>query len=278
MQNLESRLDDLFARFHRPEFLDRDPLGVVHRYSHPSDQEVVALIAASFAFGNVSAILRALEQILAPLGAHPAKVIAERAPSDWRSCYRGFAYRWVQARDLRIYLSWIGNALREHGTLGGLWSGVDRGEETILPALGRWIGVLRGSDTGELQPRRRLLKRADGTESPLPSGAHLLLTSPSGKSGCKRMNLFLRWVCRPEDGVDLGLWEVSPARLIMPVDTHILRVSRTILGITTRPVADLKTALEITGAFARLRPDDPCRYDFALTRPGILRLAEEEFG
>ncbi|MCB2153527.1 TIGR02757 family protein [bacterium] len=275
---LHDKLEDLYHRFHRPEFLDRDPLGVAHRYDDPADQEVAALIAASFAFGNVTAILRTLDRILKPLGAHPAKAIADRQPADWRNAYRGFVYRWVHAKDLRVYLAWIGCALREHGSLGNLWRALDENEPNVLPTMERWVDALRSTDTGRLQPRRRVLERTGGNHSELPSGAHMLLTSPAGKSGCKRINLFLRWVCRPADGVDLGLWDVSMKRLVMPVDTHILRVSQTVLGITTRPNADLKTALEITDAFARISPDDPCRYDFALTRPGILKLTEEEFG
>ena len=279
MPNLGPRLEQLYDRFHLPQYLGHDPLGTVHRYSDPADQEVAGLIAASFAFGNVTAILRTLDRILEPLGPHPAETIAARQPRDWQHSYRGFVYRWVHAKDLRIYLAWIGEALRRHGSLGNLWQTVDDpADSDVLPAMARWIDALRGTGTVGLQPRRRTAQRAGGSKSELPSGAHLLLTSPAGKSGCKRMNLFLRWVCRPADGVDLGLWPIDPARLIMPVDTHILRVSRTILGITTRPMADLKTAIEITEAFRRIRPDDPCRYDFALTRPGILRLAEEEIG
>ena len=41
------------------------------------------------------------------------------------------------------------------------------------------------------------------------------------------------------------------------------------LGLLTRRSADLKAAREVTEAFRRLRPDDPVRYDFCLTRPGI---------
>lgn len=41
------------------------------------------------------------------------------------------------------------------------------------------------------------------------------------------------------------------------------------LGMTTRRQADLRTALEITGAFRKIAPEDPVRYDFSLTRIGI---------
>ena len=54
----------------------------------------------------------------------------------------------------------------------------------------------------------------------------------------------------------------------MPTDTHIHNITRQ-LRLTERKQADLKTALEITRAFAAVSPEDPTRYDFALTRFGI---------
>ncbi|MBX3730648.1 MAG: TIGR02757 family protein [Candidatus Sumerlaeia bacterium] len=267
-------LEGLHAEFHRPEWLGSDPLGIVRTYDDPADREVVALIAASFAFGNVKAIRSSLNAILEPLGPHPAAMLAERAPADWGRHYRGFLYRWVRAQDLRLYLSWLGEALRRHQSLGNLWAALDQpGEATTVPTLARWIEALTALPTSGLRPRRRQLRRATGECSILPSGAHLLLTSPAGRSGCKRMNLFLRWVCRPDDGIDLGLWPVSPARLVMPVDTHVLQAAR-LLGLTRRTTADLRTALKITDALRAVAPEDPTRYDFALVRPGILGLKQ----
>ena len=84
----------------------------------------------------------------------------------------------------------------------------------------------------------------------------------------KRLNLFLRWMVRRDD-VDPGGWDsVSRGRLVVPLDTHLFRIART-LGFTDRKSADLAAALEITDRFREIAPDDPVRYDFALTRLGI---------
>jgi uncharacterized protein (TIGR02757 family) len=83
------------------------------------------------------------------------------------------------------------------------------------------------------------------------------------------MFLYLRWMVRCDE-VDPGPWKrILPAQLIIPMDVHMHRVSRQ-FGLTRRSQADLKGALEVTGFFRNLKPDDPVRYDFALTRPGIL--------
>ena len=91
---------------------------------------------------------------------------------------------------------------------------------------------------------------------------------PSAGSACKRLNLYLKWMIR-NDQVDPGCWKkIPPSKLVMPLDTHIFRICSN-LGITKRKSADMKTALEITSFFRSINPEDPIKYDFALTRPGI---------
>ena len=71
------------------------------------------------------------------------------------------------------------------------------------------------------------------------------------------------------DDVDPGGWEIiSPAKLLVPVDTHMHNISLK-LGFTRRKTADLKAAIEITQTFAKICPEDPTKYDFVLTRFGI---------
>jgi endonuclease III len=72
--------------------------------------------------------------------------------------------------------------------------------------------------------------------------------------------------------VDLGLWRgdgFDPARLLLPMDTHVHRISR-YLGLTERPTADLRASREATAWLARIDPADPVRFDWALSRLGIL--------
>ena len=61
---------------------------------------------------------------------------------------------------------------------------------------------------------------------------------------------------------------MSPSKLLMPLDTHIHSVCKG-LGFTARKAADFKTVMEITEVFRQIRPRDPVRYDFALSRLGI---------
>jgi uncharacterized protein (TIGR02757 family) len=63
---------------------------------------------------------------------------------------------------------------------------------------------------------------------------------------------------------DFGLWTgVSPARLLIPVDTHVENMSRAI-GLTRRRSRTWRMAEEITARLALIEPADPVKYDFAL--------------
>ncbi|MEW6719582.1 MAG: DUF2400 family protein, partial [Thermodesulfobacteriota bacterium] len=106
----------------------------------------------------------------------------------------------------------------------------------------------------------------------LPRQRDFLFPRPERGSACKRHNLFLRWVVRETDGVDLGLWKaVTPKELVIPLDTHIARMGEWI-GLTRRRTRDWRMAEEITAALRAVRPEDPVAFDYPLSRLGILRV------
>lgn len=89
------------------------------------------------------------------------------------------------------------------------------------------------------------------------------------KSGCKRLCMFLRWMCRHGSPVDFGLWTIcDPRNLIIPLDTHVHKQALR-LGLVKRRTPDLQTAIEITDRFAEIFPDDPTKGDFALFGYGV---------
>jgi uncharacterized protein (TIGR02757 family) len=109
-----------------------------------------------------------------------------------------------------------------------------------------------------------------GKSLPRKAGVRYFFPSPAGGGACKRLNLFLRWMVRPADGVDVGGWSfLSPSRLVIPLDIHISRIGRH-LGWTNRKTVGWKMAMDITRVLAQVAPDDPTKYDFALSRMGIL--------
>ena len=91
----------------------------------------------------------------------------------------------------------------------------------------------------------------------------------SAKSPQKKLNMFLRWMIRRDSAVDFGIWRrMSPADLIIPLDTHVCRVAF-LLGLTDKPSFALSAARCITEALAEVFPGDPCLGDFALFGYGV---------
>ena len=112
------------------------------------------------------------------------------------------------------------------------------------------------------------LRAAYGTVPQRP-GVCYFFPRPSAGSGCKRLNLFLRWMVR-RDALDLGVWtRVSPAKLVVPLDTHVIRVGRC-LRLTRYTSPGWPMARDITASLRRLDADDPVKYDFALCHLGMM--------
>jgi hypothetical protein len=128
----------------------------------------------------------------------------------------------------------------------------------LRAALTEWTGAIRSAGGLEASARTR-------------RGAAHILPDPAKASGCKRLLLYLRWMIRPDDGVDLGLWREVPASvLLVPVDTHVHKLARN-LGLTERRAQSWQTAEEITAALRSYDAADPARFDFSLCHLGMLQ-------
>ncbi len=227
------------------EAIAADPVRFARRYGDEADREAVALISALFAYGNVKAMGAFLQKLLDGLGSHPARTLRGAG-----RLHGPGPYRFQTRRDVGCFLRALGGLLAEAGSLENAFERHPGGVEDRLEALA-------------LDLRERAGKLTPGL-------AHLL-PLPSSGSACKRWWMFLRWVVRPDDGVDLGLWTcVSPAQLRIPVDTHIARIAYA-LRLSTRKSPDRIFSIEVTKALAAICPEDPTRYDFTLAHMGILR-------
>lgn len=257
-------LEDLCRRYDR-RFLDSDPVGIVRRFDDPRDRELVGLIAAGLAYGRVASIRASLTSVLARLGPRPSRFVASFDPARDASRFDGFVHRFTRGRDIALLLHLVRQVRERAGSIESFFldGDTDPDAPTLGPALDQFGARLFSLDA---RPFVR-----DGVV-PHRDGARWLLPLPAGGSACKRSCLFLRWMVRPDDGVDCGVWtRVSPSRLVLPLDTHLLRVVRA-LGWTRRKNASWPMALEATARLRVLDPSDPVRFDFALSRLGILGL------
>lgn len=246
--------DATFRRDHAAAALAKDPLRFARRYDDRDDRELVALVSALLAFGRVSIISAKLEELLARLAPSPAAAARAVPRAQLVAKLRSFRHRTFAGEDIARLLHAAG---RLQARDGGVFTSLERAYAArgdLRAALADWVGELRtiGWPKG---PSR---------------GAKHLLPDPAGPSASKRLFLLLRWVARPDDGLDLGLTAIPPSALLIPVDVHVQRIGRN-LGLTRRDDASRRTADEITDALRGLSPGDPVRYDMALCHLGIAR-------
>ena len=89
------------------------------------------------------------------------------------------------------------------------------------------------------------------------------------KAPNKKISMMRRWMVRDDGKVDLGVWKDSDkTKLILPLDVHVYTQASE-LGMTRRKQKDITTAYEITDAFRKIWPEDPCKGDFALFGYGV---------
>jgi uncharacterized protein (TIGR02757 family) len=201
----------------------------------------------------VAQIRAFLARLFTALGPSPHAALTGSKPLPKRRI-SGLGHRFISPGGVFRFLDVLRSAYLAHGSLEALYlKGTPAPGGGAREMSASFLGWFR-EEWGPLLPREKAF----------------LYPDPIRGSACKRHNLFLRWMVRTGDGVDLGVWKaLRPRDLVVPLDTHMTRLCRW-MGLTERLRADWRTAEEITAAFRKVCPDDPVKYDFALTRIGIL--------
>jgi uncharacterized protein (TIGR02757 family) len=253
---LKDVLEKLYSKYNHHDLIKPDPLQFVYRYDNPSDMEVVAFLAADLAYGRVEQIQKSLTNLFERMGESPYAFIKGFGKAEQKSL-KGFKHRFTTDQDISDLLMLLKKVLNRYAGIEEFFiQGYNQRDINIVPALSKFCNSLLDMYAAEHNPKTR-------------RGLKYLLVNPAKGSACKRLNLFLRWMVRDDD-VDTGLWKsIDKAKLIVPVDVHIGRLCK-ILGLYNRKAVSLKTAVQITQGFAEIEPADPVKYDFALSRIGIV--------
>lgn len=260
---LHAHLDRLLHTYGAAD-IESDPIRWVHQFADPADQELTGLLASTLAYGAVPIIQGSVGDALARLDHRPARTLAAATPHELRERFAGFRHRFHDGIDMALLLNAVRQVCAESGSIGGAFKRYyEANGGNLREALAHTIDLLRSADPGGI---------ADMESRSRHAGIWHSLSDPRRGSACKRWNLYLRWMVRPNDGVDFGLWTgVDPAHLIVPLDTHVGRISR-LIGLTARATPDWIMAEQITAALREFDPRDPVKYDFALSRLGILKV------
>lgn len=249
--DLKEKLEQHYLAY-RQKFSSKDPVWILHRFEDEKDIEIAGLLTAAYAYGSVEQINRFINSLLETCSNKPYEFTINFQKRKDKKHIEGLKYRFNTSNDLAELLASLGSALREHGSLKQRFlKELTADDENVLSALS---GFVSGLNSPSRHNRGKYY--------------HYLLSDPANGSTCKRMNLFLRWMVR-KDEIDTGIWsEVGSARLVMPVDTHIARISKK-LKLVKRRAIDLKFAVELTEKLRSFDPADPVKYDFALCHIGI---------
>jgi uncharacterized protein (TIGR02757 family) len=256
MNNLKRKLEYHYNKFDSSQIYP-DPIIFPHRYKFESDIEISAFISSIFAYGNVTQIINSLEIIHRLFGDSPTSFFEKFNPKEHKDFLISFKHRFYNGKDVEILFLIIKYILEEYESIKHLYLlyhfDQDKNVKNSLSFFSK-----------------NLLEIAE-RNGKISSGIMFMFPDPFKGSACKRMNLFLRWMVRKDD-IDFGIWKsVRKNQLVIPVDTHIARISKE-LKLTKKKNVSWQMAEEITENLKKFDLYDPVKYDFAICHIGIRKL------
>lgn len=232
-------LELIYQQFNTEGFVDTDP--IFFPKTLQGNTEYIAFISALFAYGKVNLIKGFLSNFFDRFGLNPFGIEPFKK--------HGLYYRFQKEQDITVLCEFIRGVYQDYGSIEYFFTSKSLSLETSLEKFiehARQFGFQRGASEG-----------------------YLFLFPKYGSSGLKRFRMFLRWMVRDRD-IDFGLWKGYEKReLVFPVDTHILRFGKNIGALSSSSNTHLN-ALKITDFFKIYDPEDPLKYDFTITRLGML--------
>lgn len=249
-------MNDKVLQYNQPSFIEKDPVSVPHRFVKLQDIEISGFFAALFAWGNRTSIINSCNRLLKVMDESPYDFVKNHKPTDLKPLLT-FVHRTFNATDL----FWLLHVLQQHY----------RRYETLETAFSQFINPLSTDITQALTGFHDYVFAVE--DAPERTRKHI--STPAKNSACKRLNMYLRWMVRENDGsktpeVDFGLWKnISPSQLICPLDVHVGNVARR-LNLLSRTQNDWKAAVELTANLKKLDAADPVKYDYALFGMGVM--------
>ncbi|MEA1787342.1 TIGR02757 family protein [Arenibacter sp. GZD96] len=248
LHELKDFLDAKVMQYNQASFLNSDPLQIPHLFSKKEDIEISAFLTATISWGNRKSIIANASRMMELLEYSPFAFVIQHSEKDLEA-FDGFVHRTFNSEDLSYFIKALKHIYMQYGGL----------EAAFIPSEG----------SIDLQPAISEFK-SRFFDIPHPKRTSKHVSDPQKGSAAKRINMFLRWMVRPNNtGVDFGLWKrISPALLSCPLDVHSGNVARK-LGLLHRKQNDALAVAELDQKLRELDPFDPVKYDFALFGLGV---------
>ena len=250
-QNIKEILDQAVGRYNQPNFIENDPIQIPHRFTKLQDIEIMGFWVAMLAWGNRKTIINSANRLIDLMDGAPYDFIKNHKEED-RAKFVDFKHRTFQYTDTLYFLEFFQHFYKNNASLESAFSQfIKEDDEHIGNGLKGFHELFFSLENAPKRTRKHV-------------------ATPIRKSTCKRLNMFLRWMVRPNDtGVDLGLWKnIKTSQLLMPLDVHVDRIARC-FNLIERKQTDWKTVLELTETLKQFDANDPVKYDFALFGIGV---------
>jgi uncharacterized protein (TIGR02757 family) len=254
---LKQKLEIHYKAFDRTK-LKPDPLQFLHLFNDERDIELIGFLASVFAYGNVKQIENTLCKLIKIFAGEPYQFIKKFSFQKDGKKLDNLKHRFYSDDDIKKLFIVLDKQINESGSIKKIFlNGYNSSDLNVKNGISNFSN--------------HFLNSFAKSEIKITNGIKFMFPLPEKGSACKRMNLFLRWMVR-NDELDFGLWnEIPTSKLIIPVDTHIARISKT-LNLTKRKNVGWQMAEEITQNLKRFDANDPVKYDFAICHIGIRKL------
>ncbi len=247
LNELKLFLNEKVQQYNTSLFIEPDPISVPHLFSQKEDIEIAGFLAATISWGNRKMITKNAHRMIQLFGESPYDFVMSSTEAQ-QERLSNFVHRTFKGEDLIYFVHALRHIYLNYGGIEAVFK-KHQGVDSFLPAITAFYHFFF-----EIEHPKRTEKH---------------VANPDKGSVAKRLNMYLRWMCRKDNsGVDLGVWNLSPAKLSCPLDVHSGNVARK-LGLINRKANDQKALYELDMNLRNLDPNDPVKYDFALFGLGI---------
>ncbi|MCQ0112780.1 TIGR02757 family protein [Zhouia amylolytica] len=247
-KELKEFLNTKVEVYNHPSFIASDPIQIPHQFSLKEDIEIAGFLAATIAWGNRKSIINNARKMMELMGNTPHDFVMNSTEDDQQDLLP-FVHRTFNGEDFIQFIKSLRHIYLNHNGLEAVFA-KHASEDSLQESISYFKQIFF-----EIEHLKRTQKH---------------ISDPMKGSAAKRINMFLRWMVRPNNtGVDLGIWKtLSPAQLSCPLDVHSGNVARK-LGLLKRKQNDAKALLELDKSLRKFDKEDPVKYDFALFGLGV---------
>ena len=245
-QEIYNLLEEKYNQFNQLEFIASDPISIPHLFDKKEDIEIAGFLVATIAWGQRKSIINNGKKIVELMDLAPYDFIMNHTENDLKRLNK-FVHRTFNSTDLTFFMQSLQHIYTKHGGLENIFA---LHPTDMKKSIHHFKQVFF-----EIEHPKRTQKH---------------IADPLKKSSAKRINMFLRWMCRKDKrGVDFGIWNaIEPKSLMCPLDVHSGNVA-TKLGLLNRKQNDWQAVEELTHQLRIFDKNDPVKYDFSLFGLGV---------